>query len=464
MASLQRAPGKKKWLPLAVAAIVAGVVGFSVLESTKNNTPSPRISTVTAEGPTSPNLSEAYELSSDGLYQEALVSIDQFLIQSPDDMDALLLKATVLLHTEQQAEAEDLLIQLRDSYPDRPEPLNNLAVLYAETGDNARAISTLQQAFQTHPSYAQVYRNLSDMYAVLASEAYNKALGLSEAERGAQLAALSAFGQPVAINLNSLQEQPQPHSDQIADVTQEEVQLTQAAPQPAEAPVVPTEESVAEPPAAEPETSETESSPVITALEEGTTEPLPYTNVKLESADSDAIVAIQDGAPAEVPEPASNDTLSASVEEMAIARETERAERLLASIEQGLAPVPETDASTTDAPANPAMEVESHLKAWAAAWSAKDVDGYIRAYVAGYKPQTGTSHEQWVRTRTQRLQKPKFINVSLSDIEIDLVSDNRAEITFRQSYRSDRYRDVERKRISMMQRSSGWKIVSEGKL
>ena len=91
------------------------------------------------------------------------------------------------------------------------------------------------------------------------------------------------------------------------------------------------------------------------------------------------------------------------------------------------------------------------------------MDGYLRAYVAGYKPNNTTSHKQWADQRRSRLTRPTFIKVELSDIEVTMLSDNRAEATFRQSYRSDRYRDVERKRVSLMRRSSGWKIVAEGK-
>ncbi|MDP2246610.1 MAG: tetratricopeptide repeat protein, partial [Nitrosomonadales bacterium] len=63
---------------------------------------------------------------------------------------------------------------------------NNLAVLYAEQGQYDKARKALESAIKTHPSYATAHENLGDIYARMASEAYDKALQLDSGNTRAQ--------------------------------------------------------------------------------------------------------------------------------------------------------------------------------------------------------------------------------------------------------------------------------------
>src|SRR5438093_2806195 len=67
-----------------------------------------------------------------------------------------------------------------------PEPYNNLAVLYAGQGDYQKARKALETAIRTHPSYAVAHENLGDIYATLASQAYDKALQLDSGNAAAR--------------------------------------------------------------------------------------------------------------------------------------------------------------------------------------------------------------------------------------------------------------------------------------
>jgi ketosteroid isomerase-like protein len=67
-----------------------------------------------------------------------------------------------------------------------PEPYNNLAVLYAQQKQYDKARTALEMAIRTHPSYAIAYENLGDVYAKLASQAYDKALQLDSANSATQ--------------------------------------------------------------------------------------------------------------------------------------------------------------------------------------------------------------------------------------------------------------------------------------
>jgi ketosteroid isomerase-like protein len=67
-----------------------------------------------------------------------------------------------------------------------PELYNNLAVLYAAQGQYDKARHALEMSIRTHPSYATAYENLGDVYAKLASQAYDKALQLDSSNSGAK--------------------------------------------------------------------------------------------------------------------------------------------------------------------------------------------------------------------------------------------------------------------------------------
>ena len=69
---------------------------------------------------------------------------------------------------------------LTEDYPELPEPYNNLAVLYSSKGQFEKARVALELAIQTHPSYSTAHENLGDIYAKLASQAYDRALQLDK--------------------------------------------------------------------------------------------------------------------------------------------------------------------------------------------------------------------------------------------------------------------------------------------
>ena len=87
---------------------------------------------------------------------------------------------------EQAGRGGRRVLKLTEDYPELPEPYNNLAVLYAQQKQYDKARTALEMAIRTHPSYAIAYENLGDVYAKLASQAYDKALQLDSANSTAQ--------------------------------------------------------------------------------------------------------------------------------------------------------------------------------------------------------------------------------------------------------------------------------------
>lgn len=116
-----------------------------------------------------------------GKLVEALTKADAFLAGKPNDPQMRFLKGVIQRSSGKQAEAIATFTKLTEDYPELPEPYNNLAVLYAGKGEFDKARAALEMAIRTNPSYSTAHENLGDVYARLASQAYNKALQLDGA-------------------------------------------------------------------------------------------------------------------------------------------------------------------------------------------------------------------------------------------------------------------------------------------
>lgn len=113
-------------------------------------------------------------------YQEAMKQLDAYLDKNPGDAQGRFLQGIVYSDQKAFDKAIEVFASLTKDYPQLPEPHNNLAVLYAGSGKYLKARDALLVAIQTHPSYATAHENLGDIYAMMASEAYKKALEINE--------------------------------------------------------------------------------------------------------------------------------------------------------------------------------------------------------------------------------------------------------------------------------------------
>ncbi|GGC92050.1 nuclear transport factor 2 family protein [Undibacterium terreum] len=130
---------------------------------------------------------DAGKLLRAGQYNEAMQKVDAVLAQKPKDAQMRFLKGLILTEQNKTTEAITVFSKLTDDYPDLPEPYNNLAVLYASTGQYDKARASLEMAIRTNPTYGTAHENLGDVYAKLASQAYDKALQLDSGNAGAKL-------------------------------------------------------------------------------------------------------------------------------------------------------------------------------------------------------------------------------------------------------------------------------------
>lgn len=131
-------------------------------------------------------LQEANRLMKQGQLGPALEKTDQVLAAKPKDAQARFMKGLILTEMNRHNDAIAVFTKLTEDYPELPEPYNNLAVLYAQQRQFEKAKNALEMAIRTHPSYATAHENLGDIYARMASQAYDKALQIDSSNASAQ--------------------------------------------------------------------------------------------------------------------------------------------------------------------------------------------------------------------------------------------------------------------------------------
>lgn len=179
---------------------------------------------------------DVMQLMRQGKHSDALSKADQYLSGKPKDAQMRFLKGVIQRDAGKTSDAIATFTKLTEDYPELPEPYNNLAVLYAGQSQFDKARAALEMAIRTNPSYATAHENLGDVYAKLASQAYNKALQLDSSNTA------------VAPKLALIRELFNPAGQRST------VASAQATPpaKPATTAPVPAKEPVATPPAATP--------------------------------------------------------------------------------------------------------------------------------------------------------------------------------------------------------------------
>ena len=132
------------------------------------------------------DVEDAAKLLKSGQHQQALDRVNKVLAAKPRDARARFLKGLIFAEQGNAKDATEVFIALTKEFPNLPEPYNNLAVIYASQGQYDKARGALEQSIRTHPSYATAYENLGDVYAKLASQAYDKALQFDSANPAAK--------------------------------------------------------------------------------------------------------------------------------------------------------------------------------------------------------------------------------------------------------------------------------------
>ena len=345
-------------------------------------------------------LQEANQLFRQGQLDRAMDRVNGYLATRPKDAKGRFLKGLILTEQNKSADAIKVFTELTQDYPELPEPYNNLAVLYSAQGQYEKARAALETAIRTHPSYATAHENLGDIYAKMASQAYDKAFQLDRSNQVAQgklnlikdlFSQTSTAGHPPAKTTVAKAEPP------AAPVAQP------APPQPnVKAPPPPA--TPAQPPAPVPKAA-----PATPAAENAAAKAPP------------TVVAT---APATAP--------------------------------AGTAKTPQKPpaSSSTD-------DVVRSLNNWARAWSSNDVAGYLSSYSSDFQTPKGMSRRAWESERRSRIAKPRKIEVRVDSPKVRFEENNRAVVSFRQHYKSGGLDVTGGKTLVMVKHGDKWLIQQE---
>jgi tetratricopeptide (TPR) repeat protein len=105
-------------------------------------------------------------------------------------------------------------------------------------------------------------------------------------------------------------------------------------------------------------------------------------------------------------------------------------------------------------------DVEAAVLAWAHAWSAKDMGGYLGAYGKEFDPPGKQSRKAWEDERRSRIVGKSRIAVRISDLNVS-VNGNKAVARFKQDYSADALKVNSRKTLELVKNGERWTIVRE---
>lgn len=332
-----------------------------------------------------------------GKLPEALSKADQYLTGKPKDPQMRFLKGVIQRDTGKIADAIATFTHLTEDYPELPEPYNNLAVLYAGQSQFDKARAALEMAIRTNPSYATAHENLGDVYAKLASQAYNKALQLD------------ASNPAVAPKLALIRELFSPTSPKGQKSGAPALNTpTLSAPTPAPVAV--------KPPPALP--SPALAKAPVTAPPTQTTTATPTTAVA--TVPPPAVAATPNPAPAPVATPTTSNATSG----------------------------------------NGTKEAEAAVRSWASAWAAKDVKSYLAAYGRDFDPPGSMKRSAWEDERRERISSKSKISIKLENLNVT-VNGNKATAKFRQDYKASGLAVSSKKTLDLVKTGDRWLIVRE---
>ena len=349
--------------------------------------------------------SDITALLKSGKAADALAKADQRLASAPKDPQLRFLRGVAQADSGKPNDAIATFTQLTQEYPELPEPYNNLAVLYAGQNQLDKARTALEMAIRTNPSYATAHENMGDIYAKLAAQAYNKALQLDATNSAALNPKLALIRELFA---------------------------------PGRTPGVPTRTATA--PAAAAATRAPAAPAVASAP--------PATPPAVAAA---PVVA---AAPAAAPKP----PVAAPV--TPVAETAPAAAPVRTPAAEPVSPPAAHSESASGADTAAQQDVESAVKAWAAAWSARDMKNYLSSYGKQFDPPGSQSRSAWEKEREARIVGKKQIKVTITDLSVDVKGD-KATARFHQAYSADTLSVASRKTLELARSQGRWVIVRE---
>ncbi len=399
-------------------------------------------------------LADVTKLLRAGKAADALARTNAYLAKHPSDPQMRFMKGVLLTEQNKSDEAIAIFTKLTEDYKDLPEPYNNLAVLYAASGQYDKARVALEKAIRTNPSYMTAYENLGDVYGKLASQAYDKALalGTSTPPAASKLTLLRTFSSSTGSKLAA-----------VAADTAAAASHPPAAPASAPAPVaVAARAAPLAPPAVATAAAPGASVKLVSQIpEQPKTVPMqriPSMAVTPQAAAPvPAAVATK---PAAAAPPVAAATAPAKPAPAPVIAAAVPAKPAPAPVVAAAAPAPKAEAPKAAAGNADRDEVLNRVNGWAKAWASQDVNGYLGYYSDEFTPPKGLSRKAWADERRARIEGKGRIRVEVNAPQVVITGDT-AKVSFRQVYESDRLSANSRKTLVMVKHGGKWQIKQE---
>lgn len=394
-------------------------------------------------------IADVGKLAKAGKVVEALSKANEYLAKHPADPQMRFMKGVLLTEQNKAEEAIAVFTKLTEDYKDLPEPYNNLAVLYAASGQYDKARIALEKAIRTNPSYMTAYENLGDVYGKMASQAYDKALalGANNTPAKSRLTLLRSFSSTTGVK-GSVPELPP----------------AAPAPAPAAAPAPATQVAQAGRPAAP---------PLISQIPADSGKNTMLARIPALSVTPPAPApAAAKPAPAPVPVPVPAPAPAAAKPAVPVPlpvpvpakQEPAKPAPAPAKPEPAKVEPPKPAKPEAPKPAKPDTSdrdaVLAQVNGWAKAWAAQNVDSYLGYYSRDFEPPKGMTHKAWAEERRSRIEGKGRIRVEVASPEV-VITGNTAKVSFRQTYESDRLTARSRKVLVLTKNGGKWQIKQE---
>jgi len=105
-------------------------------------------------------------------------------------------------------------------------------------------------------------------------------------------------------------------------------------------------------------------------------------------------------------------------------------------------------------------EIIAFVAGWYEAWSARDIPAYLACYASLYQGRE-TTPEAWRTARSRVIANAGIIQITITRFQITRKGDDRAVVTFRQSYRASKKSDVGAKELQLRRIDGRWRIHNE---
>jgi hypothetical protein len=118
--------------------------------------------------------------------------------------------------------------------------------------------------------------------------------------------------------------------------------------------------------------------------------------------------------------------------------------------------------ATEKAPPDPSQQLRGLVESWRQAWSDRDTESYLGFYGSAFEPGKGLSLSQWKASRYRNVGGKTDIQVQISDLQVSLMDERQARITFLQDYASGNYREsAQPKTLIVAREGDAWRILKE---